>query len=98
MDTLNFAGILINLLYVFSCDKQKPIYYRIVPENVRDVTSFVDSVKESKIKNIDIVADKGFGSEDNIKYLENNKLYYVIPVKRSTKYYNDSILKTGDKK
>lgn len=88
----------INLLYAFSYDKQKPVYYRIVPGNVRDVTSFVDSVNESKLKDVDIVGDKGFGSEVNMKYLEDIGLYYVIPAKRNTKYFDDSILKKGDKK
>lgn len=88
----------INLLYAFSSDIAKPVYYRVVSGNIKDVTSFVDSVSESKIENVDIVADKGFGSESNLKYLERKNINYVIPLKRSTKYFNDEIIKTGDKK
>ena len=88
----------INLLYAFSKDIKKPVYYRVVSGNIKDVTSFVDSVSESKIENIDIVADKGFGSENNLKYLESKHINYVIPLKRSTKYFNDEIIKTGNKK
>ena len=60
----------INLLYAFSSEQKRPVYYRIVPGNVRDVSSFKNAVSESGIKDVTVIADKGFGSKANFEMLE----------------------------
>ena len=60
----------INLLYAFSCEAMLPTYYRIIAGNVRDISAFKLSISEAGIKNVVVVADKGFASEANFKMLD----------------------------
>jgi len=87
----------INLLYAFSCEQKQPVYYRIVPGNVRDVSSFKNAVAESNIHDITVIADKGFGSTANFEMLENQGLKYIVPLRRNNSHFDRSKLKTGDK-
>jgi transposase len=87
----------INLMYGFSTDKQKPTYYRINSGNIKDVSSFVTSIKESKISKVDVVADKGFASEKNLLELEKNNINYVIPLRRSSTHFDDRKIREGNK-
>lgn len=87
----------INLLYAFSAEERMPAYYRIVPGNVRDVTSFRLAVEESGITNMVVIADKGFGSAANFEMLEQNKLKYIIPLRRNNGLFDRDKLKAGDR-
>ena len=87
----------INLLYAFSASTHKPGFYRVLPGNIRDVTAFKQCVDESGIENVVVVADKGFGSESNFKMLEENKLQYIVPLKRNSGLIQRDRLMTGSK-
>ena len=87
----------INLLYAFSHTAKAPVYYRILPGNIRDVTLFALSILEAGLKDTIVVADKGFGSSANIALLDEQDLRYVIPLKRSSKLFDDAIIRSGDK-
>ena len=87
----------INLLYAFSCEQRQPVYYRIVPGNVRDVSSFKHAVSESGIRDVTVIADKGFGSKANFEMLESNQLKYIVPLRRNNGCFDRAKLKTGDK-
>jgi transposase len=87
----------INLLYAFACDNQSPIYYRILPGNIRDITAFKLSILEAGLKNAIVVADKGFGSQANIELMDEQDLKYIIPLKRNNSLFDDKIIRTGDK-
>lgn len=87
----------INLMMAFSADTHSPSYYRIVPGNVRDVTAFKQSVIESGITNMTVIADKGFGSKENFSMLEEHNLKYIVPLRRNNSMINREKLKTGDK-
>ena len=87
----------ISLLYAFAKDKGEPAYYRILPGNIRDVSAFGIAVKESGINNAVVVADKGFGSEKNFTILEESGVGYIIPLRRSSSFFDRSVIKTGDK-
>ncbi len=86
----------INLLYAFSTDTNAPAYYRIVSGNVREVSSFKLAVEDSGIKNMVVIADKGFGSKANFEMLEQNNLKYIVPLRRSSSLFKKDILKSGD--
>ncbi|VVB52583.1 Uncharacterised protein [uncultured archaeon] len=60
----------INLFLLFSLDQMKPIFYRLVPGSIRDVSSLLLSMEESKVRDIILVGDKGFYSADNIYELD----------------------------
>ena len=87
----------VNLMYAFSTDAHRPGYYRILPGNIRDVSAFRKSVEELGLSNTVIIADKGFGSEQNFDLLENSGLKYIIPLRRNNGHCNREKLKSGDK-
>ena len=88
-------GPQINLLYAFSMNTEEPGYYRILPGNIRDVRAFRRSVEELNMKNVVIIADKGFGSEENFNLLRESSMQYIVPLKRNNGYCNREKLKTG---
>lgn len=58
----------INLMMMYSSKMQFPIYYRVIPGNIREVSAFKTTLDESGAENVTIIADKGFFSEDNIQH------------------------------
>lgn len=88
----------VNLLYLFSQDKQMPVFYRCVQGSVREVRSLRLTMEESGLKSAILVADKGFYSANNVEVLDNENWQYVLPLRRSSKLCNYEVLKTGDKK
>lgn len=87
----------INLMMAFSANKHMPGYYRVIPGNVRDVVSFKQSVIESGIKNLTVIADKGFGSKSNFDLLDENELKYIVPLRRNNGMIDRTKLKTGNR-
>jgi transposase len=87
----------VNLLYAFSCEAKLPVYYRIVAGNVGDISAFKLSIAESGLKNIIVVADKGFASEANFNMLEASGIKYIIPLKRNNSLFDAARLETGNK-
>lgn len=87
----------INLMYAFSADEHRPGYYRVIPGNIRDVAAFRAGVQELGIKNTVVIADKGFGSEQNFELLENSGLNYIVPLRRNNGHCDRTVLKSGNK-
>jgi transposase len=88
----------INLFLLFSMDRMKPIFYRLVPGSIRDVSSLLLSMEESSVKDIILVGDKGFYSDDNIKELGLKKIRYILPLKRNSLLIDYSPMKQAGKK
>jgi transposase len=86
-----------NLLLLFSQSRREPIYYRVLPGNIRDVKSVQLTLKEMEAADTVFVADKGFYSESNIEEMEQAHLQYVIPLKRNSSLIDYEPLKKGDK-
>ena len=86
-----------NLLLLFSQSRREPIYYRVLPGNIRDVKSVQLTLKEMETPDTVFVADKGFYSEANIEELEQAHLQYVIPLKRNSSLIDYEPLKKGGK-
>ena len=89
----------INMLFIFSLEKNLPLFYRILPGNVRDVRSLRVTIDESGIEDVIIIADKGFYSKENVELLERENLKYILPLKRNNSLINyrafDSVSKRG---
>lgn len=83
-----------NLLYFYSPNNYRPAYYRLFNGNIKDVKMLATTISESNFKDVIIIADKGFFSEDNLLILEKEKLNYIVPLRRNstlidyTKYEN----------
>ncbi len=72
----------VNLLFIVSSVLQMPVYYRILPGNIRDVKALHSSLLEAQIPDAVIIADKGFYSKNNVSVLEEYGLQFIIPLKR----------------
>lgn len=88
----------INLFLLFSLDRMQPLFYRLVPGSIRDVSSLLLSIEESKMKEIILVGDKGFYSADNIKELDMKKIRYILPLKRNSQFIDYSPLMQAGKR
>jgi transposase len=71
-----------NLLYIYSTEQNAPMFYRVVPGNIRDVSALSMTIKESGVTNCTIIGDKGFYSKANAEVLESEGLFYIMPLKR----------------
>lgn len=74
----------INVMMAFSTCQMLPVYYRLLPGNVKDMTSFLTSVDEFGDKSMTIIGDKGFFSKRNIEELDRRNMKYIIALRRST--------------
>lgn len=72
----------INLLYLYSSKSEMPVYYRVLPGNVREVKAFRNALIEAGLNDAVIVADKGFYSKNNIELLQQEKLKFILPLRR----------------
>lgn len=88
---------LINLMFVYSVAQQLPIYYRVMPGNVKDVKAFKLSLLESGVTDAVIIADKGFYSEQNVDQLNQEGLKFIVPLKRDSLRIDYSQIKQADK-
>jgi len=75
----------VNLMYLFSAQQHEPVYYRLFPGNIKDVKAFTTTIQECGLKNVTLIADKGFYSKKNINTLDDSKLNYIIPLQRGSK-------------
>ena len=73
-----------NLLYFYSPHNYLPAYYRLFNGNIKDVKMLATTIKESSFKDIIIIADKGFFSEENLLFLEKEILNYIVPLRRNS--------------
>jgi transposase len=71
-----------NLMYIYSVKKQTPVYYRLLPGNIREVKAFKNCLLEAGLDNAVIIADKGFYSKKNIDLLLEENLKFILPLKR----------------
>jgi hypothetical protein len=89
---------MINLMSIFSVKLQTPVYYRLLPGNIKDVSAFKISLRESGVKDATIIIDKGFASAGNMEALESEGLKYIIPLPRSSSLINYEKVKSGNKR
>lgn len=89
----------VRLMYLFSSELQKPVYYRLINGNITDIKSMALCVKEMNVKEVIYIADKGFFSKENIAELTLQNLQYIIPIHRNNSLINyEPLLKANFKK
>jgi hypothetical protein len=88
----------IRLMYLFSAQMKQPVYYRLINGNITDISSMSLCVKEMNVSDVVFIADRGFYSEKNIGELNNNKLQYIIPLRRNNLLIDFSPLKQANYK
>lgn len=88
----------VNLILIYSLDKLQPVYFRQVAGSVKDVSIIVKTVNELDAKNIVLIGDKGFHSNANVQELRENRIDYVLALKRNSSYIRYEKIKEGNRK
>ncbi len=77
-------GMVYNIMMVFSVGDNMPSFYKVFRGSIKDVKSFLMTVREAGYTNVIIIADKGFLSEDNLKELDDLEMCYILPLGRNS--------------
>ena len=85
----------VRLMYLFSAQLKKPVYYRLINGNITDLKSMKLCIEEMKVKDVIYMADKGFYSKENITMLDKEGLQYLIPLHRNNNLINFEPIKAG---
>lgn len=71
------------LLYLYDASSLQPLYYRLLPGNIREISAMQNTIRMSGMDQCVYIADKGFFSESNIAELERLGMQYIIPLRRN---------------
>ena len=83
-----------NLLMVFDQDCDVPVFYRKLRGNIGDVSTVDSTLLDLKgvgIKDVSLVLDRGFYSEDNVVHLMKKHFAFTIGTKTSLLFVKDAI-------
>ena len=75
----------VNIMWIFNCAKHLPVYYRLIPGSIKDVSAFKMCLADSGISDGVAIIDKGFQSASNIAQLDELGIKFTMSLKRSTK-------------
>lgn len=84
-----------NLLYIYSATSHMPVYYKLLPGNIREVKAFKNSLLEAGLQQAVVVADKGFYSQANVELLLGGALQFIIPLRRDNSLIDYSAIKAN---
>jgi hypothetical protein len=86
----------LNIMLIHSVEQRMPLYYRILPGNIREVKAFSLSLKEfGKTEDVTVITDKGFYSNKNLREMRDEHIIYIIPLRRNVPLIDYSRLQTG---
>jgi len=86
----------IKLALLIDKDVQIPVFFRLIPGNLPDVSSLQTTVQEAKelgIKTILLVLDRGLFSEPNLRMLRESNTNFIIPVPANNKIFKKLVQK-----
>jgi transposase len=89
----------INLALIIGEKTSIPVYYRILPGNITDVSTInklINDIKYLNIDNVILVMDRGFFSKQNIIDLNDNGYKFVIGAIKHHKFVSNSIQSVSD--
>ncbi|MBR4674811.1 MAG: transposase [Victivallales bacterium] len=80
----------LNLMYAIALKDNRlcPVFYKQYPGSVRDVSAFMNMLKEMGLKGALVITDKGLVKLSHLDELETLGLEYVMPLKRSSTEYS----------
>jgi len=76
----------INLMLIWAIDTHHPTFLKILPGSIHSSTALINAIKESSLKDVIAVCDKGFYSKSNLEVLEDNNIHYIIGLSRGLKF------------
>ena len=89
----------INLLMLTGEKSRLPMYYRIIPGSIKDVSTLQESLENLeliKAGSLHYVMDKGFYSEKNIDAFYDRHLKYMVGVPFTASFAKDAVEKNFD--
>jgi transposase len=84
----------VNLALLFGEKSLLPVYYRVLPGNISDVTTINKLSKDLtflNIKNLKLVLDRGFYSEKNIDKLYISNYEFILSMKQNIKFVKECL-------
>jgi hypothetical protein len=89
----------VNFILILSLGRRMhPSFFRLVPGSISDVSTIPATLKEAGISKAVLIGDKGFYSRKNASFLEENRLEYILPLKRGSSLIDYSPVAPGTKK
>lgn len=86
----------VNIMWIFNCGRHLPVYFRLLPGSVKDVSAFTLCVQDAGIRNGVAIIDKGFQPKANIDKLDELGVKFIMSLKRSTKGLDYSVFASRD--
>jgi hypothetical protein len=84
-----------NLMYIYSAKSRMPVYYKLLPGNIREVKAFKNCLLEVGLEKAIVIADKGFYSEANVALLTEGALQFILPLRRDNALIDYAPIKTN---
>ena len=81
----------INFALLCGLDSEMPTMIKSVPGSVRDISTLYKTIEELDISGKVLLLDRGFFSDDVLKFLEKKHVKFVLPTKRNSHYYDTRI-------
>jgi len=85
----------VNIVLFCSLETGLPTMIRTIPGSVRDIKSLYNSIAEVKKDGGTVILDRGFFSEDAVKFLIERKMNFIIPARRNSHLYDTRIHLNG---
>lgn len=77
----------INIAMICTLDAGIPVMVRMMPGSIRDMKAVCATVKEMGRRDVILVTDRGFYSDENINVLDASGMRFLMPVKRNSLLY-----------
>jgi transposase len=81
----------INFTLLCGLDSELPTMIKSVPGSVRDISTLYKTIEELDISEKVLLMDRGFFSDDVIRFLEEKHIKYVLPIRRNSHHYETRI-------
>lgn len=88
----------LNIMFIHCVEQRMPLYYRVLPGNIRDVKAFSLSLKEFDKKEVTVITDKGFYSNKNLQEMRDEDIIYIVPLRRNAPLIDYAKLQGRDDK
>lgn len=72
----------LHLLLLWGLETHFPGFLKVLPGSVTSAPTMTLAIRESGLKNVVVVGDKGFYSKKNVEDLENLEMHYMLALKR----------------
>jgi transposase len=74
----------VNIVVAFSQDRKLPVFFRVLPGSLHEISTLGLFLEEIEEKNLILVMDKGFTKEDLYKEIDRGKHGFIVSLKRDS--------------